>query len=194
MKYLPKFQFLALVLLLGIALIGSTGRADAAEAYTVGGPCTTGQNATDWDTIMQCTGSVWTRANPFVANTVSIGTTSASANTALDVSGTIYSRAYNAGSSTTIDWSLGNVQYTTASCGSFTFSNMVSGQGATGGGSYTLVVEGTTSGTCSFSQSSPDVVTFKYPPNHGATTDTKMTVFSFVRVGSLVFIAETPGY
>jgi hypothetical protein len=82
-----------------------------------------------------------------------IGTTSPLAT--LDIAGSIYGRSNSAGSSTSINWALGNLQYTTASCGAFTFTNMQDG------GVYTLMVEGTTSGTCSFSQSG---LTFKLPP------------------------------
>ena len=93
--------------------------------------------------------------------------------------------ATNDGSGTSIDWSLGSTHYTTASCGAFTFTNMADG------GSYQLMVEGTTTGTCSFSQSG---LTFKMPSNHGATTSSKMTVYSFTRVGTNVFVTWLPGY
>ena len=107
---------------------------------------------------------------------------------ALDVAGSIYSRSNNAGSATTINWASGNQQYTTASCGSYSFSNM------TDGGSYTLLVEGTTSGTCSFSNSDSPTLTFKYPSNHGATTSGTMTLYNFVRLGTYVIITWMPGY
>jgi hypothetical protein len=114
-----------------------------------------------------------------------LGLGTASPNVGLDVAGTIVSRVNNAGASTSIDWSSSNVAYTSASCGSFTFTNMQDG------GSYTLVIQGTTSGTCSFSQSG---LTFKLPVGHGATTAAKQTVYSFMRAGTTVYATWIPGY
>lgn len=114
---------------------------------------------------------------------VGIGTTSPNAK--LDVAGAVVSRPNNAGSATSIDFSVSNIAYTTASCGAFTLSNMQDG------GSYQLFVEGGTSGTCAFTHTG---VTFKYPPGHGATTAGKMTIYSFTRVGTFVFVAWVAGY
>ncbi len=114
---------------------------------------------------------------------VGIGTTGP--NVKLDVAGPIVSRVYNAGASTVIDWSNSNVAYTSASCGSFTFSNMQDG------GTYTLFVQGTTSATCSFAHSG---LTVKLPPGHGATTGGTMTVYGFTRAGNHVFATWVKGY
>lgn len=105
--------------------------------------------------------------------------------TALDVTGAIYSRTNNAGAATSIDWSLANAQYTSASCGAFTFSNMQDG------GVYTLAVQGTTSGTCSFTHTG---LTFKYPTDHGATTASTQTLYSFQRMGTVVYVSWIRGY
>lgn len=40
----------------------------AQERLTVGGACTNGRNATDWDTIMQCNSSAWARAALFLGS------------------------------------------------------------------------------------------------------------------------------
>jgi hypothetical protein len=114
---------------------------------------------------------------------VGIGTTAP--NVKLDVVGAVVSRVNNAGSGTSIDWSLSNIAYTTANCGAFTFSNMQDG------GSYTLAVQGATSATCSFSHSG---LTFKLPVGHGATTASKHTLYSFLRAGSNVYVTWIPGY
>ncbi len=144
-----------------------------------GGPETSGNQY-----FMRCNGSTWSAPVMFTsAGLVGIGT--ASPATALDVAGALYSRVNNAGSGTTIDWSLGNTQYTTASCGAFTFSNMKDG------GTYQLFVEGATSGTCSFSHTG---LTFKMPPNHGAATASTMTVYTFTRAGTYVFVSWITGY
>ncbi len=96
------------------------------------------------------------------------------------VTGAIVSKPYNAGSATSIDWSRANMQYTTASCGAFTFTNMADG------GSYTLAVQGATSATCSFTHSG---LTFRLPPDHGATVASTHTLYSFVRMGTVVYVA-----
>jgi hypothetical protein len=95
-------------------------------------------------------------------------------------SGTIH----DAGSATSIDWSQGSQQYTSANCGAFTFTNMVDG------GVYTLAVRGSVSATCSFSQTG---LTFKLPPGHGATIASTHTLYSFVRMGTFVYVSWIVG-
>lgn len=91
---------------------------------------------------------------------------------------------YNAGSATSINWGNGTQQYTTASCGALTFSNMLDG------GVYTLAVQGATSGTCSFTHAG---LTFRLPPGHGATTAATHTVYSFARMGTVVYVSWLKG-
>ncbi len=151
-----------------------------ANAYMQsGGPETSGNQY-----FMRCNGSIWSAPIMFTS-TGRVGIGTASPATALDVAGALYSRVNNAGSSTAIDWSLGNTQYTTASCGAFVFSNMKDG------GTYQLFVEGTSSGTCSFSHSS---LTFRMPPSHGATTASALTAYTFTRAGTYVFVSWITGY
>lgn len=118
----------------------------------------------------------------------SIGIGSSSPVEALDVSGSIYGHSVSVGTSTTVNWGSGNIQYTTASCGAFSFSGMQDG------GSYTLMVEGTTVGTCSFSNTDSPTLTFRLPSNFGATTSGYMTLFNFTRGGTYVFVTWMPGY
>ena len=109
----------------------------------------------------------------------------------MEVSGQVLSKVHNAGSSTSIDWNNGNVQYTSANCQAMTFSNMFEG------GAYTLIVTGTTAGTCAFSQSSPDSVpngSFKFVPDLGPTAGGKTTVFTMLRAGNLVYVSWIAGY
>jgi hypothetical protein len=91
---------------------------------------------------------------------------------------------YNAGSSTSINWSNGTQQYTTANCGAFTFSNMVDG------GNYTLSVRGSTSGTCSFSHSG---LTFRMPPGHTSSLASTYTLYAFARMGTVVHVSWMRG-
>ena len=117
-----------------------------------------------------------------------VGIGSSSPVEALDVSGSIYGHSVSVGTSTTVNWGSGNIQYTTASCGAFSFSGMQDG------GSYTLMVEGTAVGTCSFSNTDSPTLTFKLPSNFGATTSGNMTLFNFTRGGTNVFVTWMPGY
>jgi len=120
------------------------------------------------------------------AGNVGIGITSPQ--TKLDISGQIRASVYNAGSGTTIDWNNGNVQYTSASAGSFTFSNMLEG------GSYTLVVTGSTSGISTFTQSSPDSPSFKFSPSNAPTTASTTTTYTFLRAGGIVYVSWITGF
>lgn len=108
----------------------------------------------------------------------------ASGAAALQVRGQVAADAYNAGSSTTIDWNNGNVQYTAANCGAMSFSNMADG------GAYTLVVTGATAGTCSFTHAG---LTFRAAPAVVATTAATHSVFTFLRAGTNVYIGWIMG-
>ena len=119
----------------------------------------------------------------YFAGNVGIGTTAPVAT--LNVSGSFVTNAFNAGSGTSIDWSRSNVQYTSTSCGAFTFSNMQDG------GSYSLVVTGGTSGTCSFSHTG---LTFYLPSAFAATTVGTRTIFSFLRAGTAVYVTQVRGF
>ena len=94
------------------------------------------------------------------------------------------STAYNASSGTTIDFALSNLAYTTASAGSFTLNNIKDG------GTYTLAIQGTSSGTSSFTSTG---FTF-YSTNNGATTPNKQTLYTFIVMGSNVYYFMTTGF
>ena len=120
-----------------------------------------------------------------------IASAAAATTAKVEVNGQVLSNVYNAGAATSIDWNNGNLQYTTSSCGAFTFANMFEG------GSYTLVVKGGTASTCTFSQSSPDAVaagSFFYMPANGNTTSGKKTVYTFLRAGNEVYVSWIAGY
>jgi hypothetical protein len=91
---------------------------------------------------------------------------------------------YNAGCSAAIDFTQGNLAYTTASAGAFTLT------GLKDGGTYTLAVQGTASGTASFSQTG---ITF-HIVNNAATTAGKHTLYTFIVMGSDAYVWMTKGF
>ena len=80
-------------------------------------------------------------------------------------------------SGSTIDFSQSNLAYTSASAGNFTLNNMKDG------GTYTLAVQGTTSGTLN-----PSGGGFSYVSlGNYATVSGKQTVYTFVVMGTTVY-------
>jgi hypothetical protein len=122
---------------------------------------------------------------------VGIGNTNPAAR--LDVTGQIRSRTNN-DTDTTIDWSLGNTQTTSASCGAVTFTNMLDG------GHYTLIIQGATQATCTFSQdmtgTADDLAStdFRFSPANGDTDPSTHTVYRFVRAGNRVYVTWIKGF
>jgi hypothetical protein len=119
---------------------------------------------------------------------VGIGATSPAAT--LDVNGAIKSAAVS-NSTTTIDFSTGNLQYTSASCGALTLNNLKSG------GTYTLAVQGASGGTCSFTAwtgSGTGSLTVKAGPATLAQTAGNHILFTFLVMGSYVYVASVNGY
>ncbi|QYS86271.1 hypothetical protein JJC03_15280 [Flavobacterium oreochromis] len=93
--------------------------------------------------------------------------------------------AYNAVAGTTIDFSLSNLAYTTANPGNtFSLTNLKDG------GTYTLSVRGTTSGTASFTAAG---FTLK-SVNNGATTSGKETLYTFLVIGTTVYFYMVTGF
>jgi hypothetical protein len=83
--------------------------------------------------------------------------------------------AFNASSGTSIDFTKSNLAYTTASAGAFTLTGMKDG------GTYTLAVQGGTSGTSSFTASG---FTLK-PYVNAATTANTHSLYTFIVMGGL---------
>jgi hypothetical protein len=92
--------------------------------------------------------------------------------------------AFNAAASSTIDFSNSNLAYTTVSPGAFTLTNIKDG------GTYTLSVQGTTSGTASFSSVG---FTFK-SMNNAQTIAGKHTLYTFIVMGSTVYFYMSAGF
>ncbi|MDX2196999.1 MAG: hypothetical protein NW207_11320 [Cytophagales bacterium] len=100
-------------------------------------------------------------------------------NAKLDVLGQMYSRAFNAGASTSIDWNNGNVQYTSANPSAYTFINMQDG------GIYQLISTSNVSGTNTFSQAG---LTFVFANPNGLTLSGQPTRYTFTRFGTTVYV------
>ncbi|OAZ05179.1 beta strand repeat-containing protein [Flavobacterium succinicans] len=122
--------------------------------------------------------------NP-VAGNVGIGTSNPTSK--LEVNGAATNTtAFNAAAGTSIDFSRSNLAYTTASAGVFTLTNLKDG------GTYTLAVQGTTSGTSSFTASG---FTVRYV-NNGVTivAGGKHTLYTFLVMGTNVYVYMATGF
>ncbi len=107
----------------------------------------------------------------------------------LNVDGELITKVNDAAASTSINFDNGNIQYTSANCGAFDI------EGMNDGSSYTLVVQGTTSGTCAFTavgSNSGDTV--RLPPGHGATIGGTHTIYTFIKAGSSIYASYVRGY
>ncbi len=118
---------------------------------------------------------------------VGIGTTAPRAT--LDVSGTVLLKPSTVNATATINFLTGNLQHTTNNCGAFALHNMKDG------GSYTFAVKGAVSATCSFTAFTDAGVTgltVHMPPDHAATTASKHTLYSFLVMGTDVYVTWLP--
>ncbi len=131
-------------------------------------------------------------ATPFVIDqngNVGIGTTAPRAS--LDVNGAITSKASLSVASTTVNYLSNNLAHTTQNCQAYALWNLKDGA------NYTFAVQGTSSSTCSFTAFSDAGVTplaVRLPPGHSATYGTFQTLYSFVVLGTTVFVAWVTGY
>lgn len=123
----------------------------------------------------------------FIADSGDLGVGTTAPRAALDVNGAIVSRAaVNNTSATTIDFALGNVQFTNDDCQPYAFHNLKDG------GTYNFVVKGTNQTTCSFTAFSDAGVTalnVQLPAGHGTTTAGENTIYTIMVVGSDAYFA-----
>jgi len=108
-----------------------------------------------------------------------VGVGTAAPGVSLEVNGAAINSAPTAGTTATINFGTNNLAYTSVIATAFTLNNLKNG------GAYTLILTGTTnSGTASFTASG---FTIKYMGTL-AMTSGKTHIYSFIVVGSLVFV------
>ncbi len=169
-----------------IAQLAVSGAADPNKRLALG------YNTTDNTGFIQSvqSGTVWTDLYMQVGGgNVGIGayggSTTNKPGSKLEVDGASTNKtAYNAGNGTTIDYSKSNLAYTTANPGAFTLN------GIKDGGTYTLSVRGTSSGTSTFSASG---FTVKYA-NNRSTLGGKETVYTFLAIGTTIYVYTATGF
>ncbi len=138
-----------------------------------GGTGSSTQNFVDLTTDQSMAGVKSFTSNLIIDSGVAGGAT-------LQVNGAATNKtAYDAGSSTTIDFTKSNLAYTSASAGAFTLIGMKDG------GTYTLAVTGGSVGTSSFTHTS---FTFKSLGNL-ATTSSKHALYTFLVLGGNVYFS-----
>ena len=145
-------------------------------------------NANNTKSIIFSTGKATT---PFfseqmrILNNGRVGIGTANPGSRLEVNGSATNTtAFNAAASSSIDFSNSNLAYTSASPGAFTLTNIKDG------GTYTLSVQGTTSGTASFTATG---FTFK-STNNAQTIAGKHTLYTFMVMGTTVYFTMSTGF
>ena len=157
------------------ASAGISGIGPIASTSTANGATVSGNNLLLAPADGTNGGVVTTGAQTFAGNKTFSGALTAAG--ATFTKAVTNSAAYNAGAGTTIDFSQSNLAYTSASPGSFTLSNMKDG------GTYTLAIQGTTTGTASFTASGLYGVSL----GNYASVSGKQTVYTFVVMGTTFY-------
>ncbi|MCM2280955.1 MAG: hypothetical protein NDI61_03815 [Bdellovibrionaceae bacterium] len=98
-----------------------------------------------------------------------------------------------AGGTANIDWNNGNAILTDYNCASnVAFANMRDG------GTYTLVITDTGTTQCNFSTTTTGTdaatVTYRFKPANGIRTASSYTVYTFMRIGTVVLVSWTSGF
>jgi hypothetical protein len=126
------------------------------------------------------------------AGNVGIGTSTPGTGTMLSVEGQIRSKSFSI-STAAVDWASGNAGSTSYDCaGTISFANLRDG------GSYTLVVTGAGTTQCNFNTSitgdDAGTVAYRFNPANGVRTASSHTIYSLMRIGSIVYISWITGF
>jgi hypothetical protein len=126
----------------------------------------------------------------FIDQTQRVGIGTSSPTSRLEVNGSATnSTAHNNGGANAIAFSLSNLAYTSLSAQSFNLTGMKDG------GTYTLAVQGTTSGISSFMGVNPSGTAFVFKSiNNGTTIAGKDTLYTFVVMGTTVYVYMATGF
>ncbi len=167
----------------GMGTANNRGWQLGARGNTWASPQTNVFYASYWD------GTTWTQPLTLTpGGLVGIGTTTPTSRFEVNGSAT-NTAAFNAAAATTINFAASNLAYTTASAGAFTLTNMKDG------GTYTLAVQGATSGTASFTITNPSGATLTPKlVNNGPTTANKHTLYTFLVIGTNVYVYMATGF
>ncbi|MEK7357001.1 MAG: hypothetical protein AAB250_11165, partial [Bdellovibrionota bacterium] len=127
-----------------------------------------------------------------VTSTGNIGIGSSSPTVALDVNGEMKAKSISgsfndAAAGSSLDFTTGNTQTTTYDCGSaIALSNMRDG------GSYTIIVTGTGTNTCTFTHT--DVTGWRFLPANGARTASTHSIYTILKAGTLTYVNWQSGF
>jgi hypothetical protein len=173
----------------GPALLFGNGATSLGQISSTRGPSA----ATSRMVFSTTTGSTFAeRMRIDTTGYVGVGTTTP--RSTLDVNGTLLVKPAVSVGATTVDFGTGNLQYTAGSCGAGTVTYAL--HNMKDGGSYTFAVKGDTSGTCAFnaySDAGTTSIAVHLPVDHGLTTPNKDTLYTFLVMGSDVYVSWMPG-
>lgn len=121
-----------------------------------------------------------------------IGTSVPGSGTKLMVEGQISAKS-NSQMTGAISWANGNAQTTSFDCGTpITFANLRDG------GAYTLAVTSTSTTACTFDTAitgdDAATVTYRFLPVNGPRTASTHTIYSFQRIGNIVYVSWMTGF
>ena len=145
-----------------------------------------------WGSYIQSHNKASTASLPLSLNPVggNVGIGTSNPISKLEVNGSATNTAaLNNGAANAIAFSLSNLAYTSLSAQLFNLTGMKDG------GTYTLAVQGTTSGTSSFMGANPSGTPFVFKSiNNGTTIAGKDTLYTFVVMGTTVYVYMATGF